>query len=88
MIDTRGCEKATKINRKGAYIVVNVRKIKARMVELGMTQREVSKAMGIEISSFNLKLNNTKNRQFTITEAQKLVTVLKIENPNEYFFST
>jgi hypothetical protein len=76
-----------KNRERGRHIVVNVRKIKARMVELGMRQQDVSEAMEMELSSFNLKLNNKKNRQFTITEAQKLVAVLKIENPNDYFFS-
>lgn len=66
--------------------MVNIRKIKAKMVELNMTQKEVAEAMGIDSSTFNLKLNETSKRQFTIKEAQDLVRILKIEEPKEYFF--
>lgn len=66
--------------------MVNIQKIKAKMVELNMTQKEVAEAMGIDSSTFNVKLNETSKRQFTIKEAQDLVKILKIDDPKEYFF--
>jgi len=66
--------------------VVNTQRIKARIVEFGLTQKQVSELLGIGLSSFNLKLNNTGKRRFTLTEVQELMTILKIEDPKDYFF--
>lgn len=68
--------------------MVNSQKIKARMVELGFTQEQVAEKIGIAVSSFNLKVNNTSQRQFNITEVQELMRVLKIEDPKDYFFAS
>ena len=59
-------------------------KIKGRMAELGMSQRAVAKELGLSIRSYNLKINGI--RPFTIPEAEKLITILNLENPAEYFF--
>lgn len=66
--------------------MVNANKIKARIVELGLTQQQVADKLGIDISSFNVKLNNTSTRQFNIAEVQKLTKILEIQNPVDYFF--
>ena len=60
-------------------------KIKGRMAELGMSQRAVAKELGLSIRSYNLKING--KRPFTIPEAEKLITILNLENPAEYFFN-
>ena len=60
-------------------------KIKGRMAELGMSQRAVAKELGLSIRSYNLKING--KRPFTIPEAEKLIVVLSLENPAEYFFN-
>lgn len=66
--------------------MVNTKKINARMVELGYTQKQVADKLGIALSSFNLKLNNTSQRQFNITEVQELTRILKLDDPKDYFF--
>lgn len=66
--------------------MVNSQKIKARIVELGLTQEQVAERLDIAVSSFNLKVNNTSRRQFNITEVQELMRILNIEDPKDYFF--
>jgi transcriptional regulator with XRE-family HTH domain len=67
--------------------VVNTKKIKGRMAELGLTQKQVSDKLGIVKSTFNQKLNNTNKRQFNITEVQELTKILCIDDPKEFFFT-
>jgi hypothetical protein len=66
--------------------VVNTKKIKGRMVELGLTQKQVSEKLGIGLVTFNHKINNTNKKQFNLTEVQELTKVLCIEDPRDYFF--
>ncbi|WZL82649.1 helix-turn-helix transcriptional regulator [Vallitaleaceae bacterium 9-2] len=59
-------------------------KLKGRMKEKGHTQATLSKKMGITEQSLNAKLNG--KRDFTLSELIRLIDILNIENPNEYFF--
>ena len=59
-------------------------KLKGRMAELGMSQKAVAEKLELSERSYNLKINGI--RPFTIPEAEKLITILNLENPAEYFF--
>jgi len=66
--------------------VVNTNKVKARMVELGLNQEDVAKMLGIDYSTFNIKINN--NRRFYADEVAKLCEILGLDTSNqlrEYF---
>jgi transcriptional regulator with XRE-family HTH domain len=60
-------------------------KLKGRMAELKKSQRKVAQEIGLSERSYNLKING--KRPFTIPEAEKLITILSLSNPAEYFFN-
>ena len=64
--------------------MINANKIRARIVELGMTQKEVAEKIGMSEKTFSVKMNNGK---FGLDEADKMINVLKIEQPDKYFFA-
>lgn len=57
--------------------MINSRKIKARMVEHGATQKNIGEVLGIASASANQKLNN--KRSMTIEEAIKIADFLEID---------
>ena len=59
-------------------------KLKGRMADLGMSQKAVAEKLELSERSYKLKINGI--RPFTMPEAEKLNTILKLENPAEYFF--
>jgi transcriptional regulator with XRE-family HTH domain len=61
--------------------VVNTNKVKARIMELGLTQEDVAKKLGIDYSTFNVKINN--NRRFYVDEVAKLCELLNIKTSTE-----
>ena len=66
--------------------MVNSLKVKARIMELGLNQDDVAKELGIDYSTFNLKINN--NRRFYVDEVAKLCEILDIKTStqlSEYF---
>ncbi len=63
---------------------MNTNKIKAKIVERGMTQGEVAEIIGISANSFSRKING--KRDFSLSEAISLCSVLNLENPGEIFF--
>lgn len=66
--------------------MINTNKIKGRLAELGLTQRDVSNALGIAQQTANQKINNI--RPMDLCEAEKLADLLKL-SPEEftvYFF--
>ena len=66
--------------------MVNSLKVKARIMELGLNQEDVAKKLGIDSSTFNLKINN--NRRFYVDEVAKLCEILDIKTStqlSEYF---
>ena len=67
--------------------MVNTNKIKGRMRELEITQSEVAKFLGIQQSTANQKINNT--RCFSLNEAEKLCALLNIESGEfaSYFYA-
>lgn len=66
--------------------MINVNKIKARMVELGYTQERLANEMGVDTSTINRKINYSDGSKLTVLEAYKLTEILSIENPTDYFF--
>lgn len=67
--------------------MVNSRKIKGRLVELGLTQKDVAEKIGVAQPTVNQKNNNI--RPMDLQEAEAIADLLKI-NPGEfveYFFT-
>lgn len=67
--------------------MVNTKKIKARMIEFGFTQKDLAKALDIATPTMSQKLNNI--RPMYLKEADILADILKIDTNNfgEYFFT-
>lgn len=63
--------------------MINANKIRARIVELGMNQKQVAAQIGMSEKTFSIKMNNGK---FGLDEADKMIEVLKIDKPDNYFF--
>lgn len=64
--------------------MINANLIRAKIVENGMTQEQVAKEMGISAKTFSIKMNTGK---FGLHEADKMIQILKIEEPAKYFFT-
>ncbi|MEG0874469.1 MAG: helix-turn-helix transcriptional regulator [Clostridiales bacterium] len=64
---------------------MNTNLLRAKMVEKGLTQKELAAAIGLSENSVSRKL--TGKRDFSIQEALKICEVLSLENPNEIFFA-
>ena len=67
-------------------VLINTSKIKGRLAEKGLTQKDVATALGIAQPTANQKINNT--RPMDLDEAEKLAALLCIK-PEEfqvYFF--
>lgn len=56
---------------------------KAALAKEGYTQGRLAKEMGISNSTL---IRKKKTDTFTTAEAEKIVAILKIPNPNEIFF--
>lgn len=65
---------------------INSKKIKERIKELGLTQGDIAKALGLAQSTVNQKINNV--RSMSVDEAEKLAELLKIGDQDFciYFF--
>ena len=64
--------------------MINANLIKAKIVENGMTQAQVAEKIGMCSKTFSLKMSSGK---FGLDEADKLIDLLKIEDPLKYFFA-
>lgn len=67
--------------------MVNSNKIKGRMVEMGITQRDVARTLNIAPPTVSQKINNV--RPMDLDEAEALAKMLKIQMDEfgTYFFS-
>ena len=63
---------------------MNVNKLRGIIVEKGLSQQEVAKAIGMSGKTFYLKM---KKVSFGTDEAEKMISLLDIENPAEIFLS-
>lgn len=67
--------------------MINTGKIKGKLAELGLTQKDVADALNIAQPTANQKINNI--RPMDLDEAEKLASLLNLE-PEEfktYFFA-
>ena len=58
--------------------------IQRKIVENGMTQQQVAKEIGMTAKTFCDKM---KTGKFGLDEADKMIKLLKIEEPARYFFA-
>lgn len=67
--------------------MLNIAKVRGRMAELRLTQKDVSDALGIALPTVSQKLNRV--RPMDLDEAEKLAKLLQIEDSQfgEYFFA-
>lgn len=66
--------------------MVQTNKVKARIVELGFTYREVAESIGMDYTTLSLKLSN--KRRIYLDEVAKLCKILQISSSDqlrEYF---
>lgn len=57
---------------------MNANLLKGKMMEQGMTQEEVAKKIGISLSRFNAKLNETGGAEFSLREAKSLIELFRL----------
>ncbi len=78
---------ANTINEKGVEVMVNINKLKGKIVEKGLKVERVAELMGIDKSTLYRKLGNSEN--ITIKDADKLVEILEIstDEATAIFFS-
>lgn len=67
--------------------MLNVSKVRGRMAELNISQKDVAEALGIATSTASQKLNRV--RPMDLDEAEKLASLLQIDNHQfgDYFFA-
>lgn len=61
--------------------MTNKRKLQAKMIEMGYSQKSLAEAIGISKNTMNAKINGTV--QFNVGEVLKLCEVLHINNAEE-----
>lgn len=61
--------------------MIDTIKVRARMLMLGLTQPDVADAIGINVATFNQKLNN--KRRIYMDEYLKLCEILKLHTAEE-----
>lgn len=67
--------------------MLNVAKVRGRMSELKITQKDVAAALGIATPTASQKLNRV--RPMSLDEAEKLAVLLKLKDEQfgEFFFA-
>lgn len=60
-------------------------KLRGRIREMGFTNAEVAKKIGINPSTFQIKLSGA--RDFTLTEIKMIGKLLNLSSIDEYFFA-
>lgn len=67
--------------------MLNVAKVRGRMAELNISQKDVAEALGIAAPTVSQKLNRV--RPMDLDEAEKLAKLLEITDQQfgEYFFA-
>ncbi len=63
--------------------MIDINKLKGKMVEKGYTNKKMAEALGIHKDTLGRKL---KAGKFGTDEVSKFIEVLDIENPTEIFF--
>jgi len=67
--------------------MLNVNKVRGRLAEINLTQKDVANALGIAAPTASQKLNRV--RPMDLDEAEKLAQLLQIKDSEfrEYFFA-
>jgi len=63
--------------------MINIDKLNGKIAENRFTREKLARAMGISTRGLSIKL---KKGVFNNIEIEKLIKILKIENPMEIFF--
>ena len=79
------CIAKTAKRKEAKNIMTATNKLKAKMVEAGITQAELAKILGISYQAMNYKLNNRS--EFKVSEIEAVASALKIRNKDEYFLA-
>lgn len=68
---------------------MNTNLLKSKLAEQGFTQTAVAQAIGISLSRFNAKLNNTDGAEFSLGEVRTMKNLFKLssEQVDHIFFS-
>ena len=63
--------------------------LKGQIRSLGFTQGDIAEKIGVSLSRFNAKINETDGAEFSLGEVQALKDVLQLdsEKVNQIFFS-
>lgn len=74
------------VQMKGGMNLINTNKIKGRMAELQITQKDIANSLGLAQPTVNQKINNI--RPMDLNEAEKLSNLLHIDSEDFaiYFF--
>lgn len=59
--------------------MVNIQRLKGKIVEKGFTQKDLAKFIGIDRSTFYRKIKN-KGQTFNIDEVGKIISTLNLNN--------
>lgn len=68
--------------------MVNIQRLKGKIVEKGFTQKDLAKFIGIDRSTFYRKIKN-KGPKFNIDEVSKIISTLNIDKEDaiDIFFN-
>lgn len=64
--------------------MIDTDKLRGKIVEKGMSQREMARRLGMSEATFYRKI---KERRFDSDEMENMITILNIDNPGEIFFA-
>lgn len=64
--------------------MTDTNRLKAKIIESGLTQAKVAKMLGISCQSLSYKINNRVD--FKATEINRLCKILNISDKDDYFF--
>ena len=64
--------------------MINSNKLRGKIAEAGMTQKEVARRIGMTPKTFSMKM---KTGKFGLDEADKIIGLLKIADPSLIFFA-
>jgi len=64
--------------------MVNTNKLRGKIAEAGMKQKDVALRIGMTPKTFSMKM---KSGKFGLDEADKLISLLQITDPSSIFFA-
>lgn len=69
---------------KEVYKLVNIRRLKAQMTLMDITQFKLAESLGLSLRTMTLKMANPE--KLTQKEMEKMIEILEIKNPISIFF--